>query len=77
MVDYIVARYGEFVLLSPRLHFSTLLLWLSPLLLLAGGIVLAARTVRRQSEQSEAPPLTPEEQKELESLLAPPGAAKS
>ncbi len=77
VVDYVVARYGEFVLLSPRLHLSTLLLWLSPLLLLAGGIVLAARTVRRQSEQSEAPPLTPEEQKELESLLAPPGAAKS
>jgi cytochrome c-type biogenesis protein CcmH len=71
VIDYIVARYGEFVLLNPRLHLNTLLLWLTPLLLLAGGVVLAARIVRRQPETPEAPPLTPEEQKELQSLLTP------
>jgi cytochrome c-type biogenesis protein CcmH len=69
VIDYVVARYGEFVLLNPRLRLNTLLLWLSPLLLLAGGGVLAARIVRRQPETREAPPLTPEEQKELQSLL--------
>ena len=74
VVDYIVARYGEFVLLNPRLHFSTLILWLTPLLLLAGGILLAARALRHEQAQSGPPPLTPEEQKELESLLAPPSA---
>ena len=73
VVDYVVARYGEFVLLNPRLHVNTLILWLTPLLLLAGGGVLAARIVRRQPEKSETPPpLTPAEQKELEKLLAPP-----
>jgi cytochrome c-type biogenesis protein CcmH len=80
VVDYIVARYGEFVLLNPRLHFNTLLLWFTPLLLLAGGVVLAARIVRRQPETREAPPLTPDEQKELQTLLAPrpgSGAANS
>jgi cytochrome c-type biogenesis protein CcmH len=77
VVDYIVARYGEFVLLKPRLRLNTLILWLTPLFLLAGGIVLAARIVRRQPETRTAPPLTPEEQKELQSLLAPPGAGKS
>ncbi len=76
-VDYIVARYGEFVLLNPRLHLNTLILWLTPLLLLAGGVVLAARTVRRKPDTRTAPPLTPEEQKELQLLLSPPGAANS
>jgi cytochrome c-type biogenesis protein CcmH len=69
VIDYIVARYGEFVLLNPRLHLNTLLLWLTPLLLLAGGVVFAARIIRRQPEMRETPPLTPEEQKELQSLL--------
>lgn len=76
-IDYIVARYGEFVLLNPRLHLNTLILWLTPLLLIGGGVVLAARIVRRQPETRPARPLTPEEQKELEALLRPPGAARS
>src|SRR5579883_292289 len=37
VVNYIVARYGEFVLLKPRLHASTLLLWLTPALLVLAG----------------------------------------
>jgi cytochrome c-type biogenesis protein CcmH len=69
VIDYVVARYGEFVLLNPRFHRNTLLLWLAPLLLLAGGVALAARIIRRQPEARQAPPLTPEEQKELQSLL--------
>jgi cytochrome c-type biogenesis protein CcmH len=71
VIDYIVARYGEFVLLNPRLRLNTLLLWLAPLFLLAGGGVLAARIIRRQPETREPPPLTPEEQKELQVLLTP------
>ncbi len=77
-VDYVVARYGEFVLLNPRLRLNTLILWLTPLFLLAGGFALAARIVRRQPETAKAaPPLTPEEQKELQSLLTPPGGSRS
>ena len=75
VIDYVVARYGEFVLLKPRLRLNTLLLWLTPLLLIAGGVALAARIVRRQPETPAPPPLTPEEEKELQSLLTPPGAA--
>jgi cytochrome c-type biogenesis protein CcmH len=71
VVDYIVARYGEFVLLKPRLGLNTVILWLTPLLLVTGGIVLAARIVRRQPETHNAPPLTPEEREELHSLLTP------
>jgi cytochrome c-type biogenesis protein CcmH len=46
VLDYIVSRYGEFVLLKPRFELSTLLLWLTPLLVLLGGIALAVRTTR-------------------------------
>jgi cytochrome c-type biogenesis protein CcmH len=75
VVDYVADRYGEFVLLNPRLHINTLILWLTPLLLLAGGGLLASRMIRRQPEKTPAaPPLTPDEQKELESFLVPPPA---
>ena len=74
VVEYVVDRYGEFVLLNPRLHLNTLILWLTPLLLVAGGVVLAARIVRRKPEKAGAPPLSPEEQKELDKLLAQPPA---
>ena len=38
--DYLVARYGDFILLRPRFAASTLLLWLTPVLVLAGGGIL-------------------------------------
>jgi cytochrome c-type biogenesis protein CcmH len=75
VVEYVVDRYGEFVLLDPRLHLNTLILWLAPLLLIGGGVVLAARIVRRKPEKTAAtPPLSPEERKELDKLLAQPPA---
>ena len=47
--DFLVERYGEFVLYRPRVEASTWLLWLGPgLLLLAGGFVVA-RIVRRRA----------------------------
>lgn len=70
VIDYVVARYGEFVLLNPRLRLNTLILWLTPLLLIAGGALLAARVMARRSAPSpETPPLTADERKELQSLL--------
>ncbi|NLW95742.1 MAG: cytochrome c-type biogenesis protein CcmH [Xanthomonadaceae bacterium] len=58
--DYLVDRYGEFVLYRPRFGGHTWLLWLGPaLVLLAGGIVVA-RVVRSRSRQ----PLPPEEDQE-------------
>jgi cytochrome c-type biogenesis protein CcmH len=71
VIDYVVARYGEFVLLKPRLSLSTLLLWLAPVLLIAGGGVLAFRVLRRSKDEEPAPqPLTEEEQAELQKVLS-------
>jgi cytochrome c-type biogenesis protein CcmH len=50
VLDYLVARYGEFVLLKPRFEWHTLLLWLlTPLLLISGGVALWWQQRRRSA----------------------------
>src|SRR5665647_142902 len=51
VIDFLVARYGEFVLLKPRLEPHTLLLWLLPPLVLAGGGLALWMHSRRQEPQ--------------------------
>ena len=53
--DFLVARYGEFVLYRPRMEGRTWLLWLGPVVLLLAGGVVVARIVRRRSGTSIAP----------------------
>jgi len=72
VLDFLVARYGEFVLLKPRLEWHTLLLWgLAPAALLAGGIGLLLMARRRRSISLQAPALTSDEQKRLATLVDP------
>src|SRR6202790_1080738 len=52
VIDFLVARYGEFVLLKPRLEPHTLLLWLLPPLVLAGGGVALWLNSRRRSRSA-------------------------
>lgn len=62
VVDFLVARYGEFVLLRPPLGWHTALLWLTPaLLLLLAVIRLVAVAGRRSARSAAEPGLTPEE----------------
>jgi cytochrome c-type biogenesis protein CcmH len=75
VIDFLVARYGEFVLLRPRFERQTLLLWLvPPLVLFGGGLVLWLQARRRTKvEAGEVPSdneLTPEEQARLRVLMA-------
>ena len=68
VVDYIVARYGEYVLLKPPFEARTLLLWGAPLFLLVAGaafVTYAARTRRKAAAQ----PLSEAEKAELNALL--------
>lgn len=68
VLDYLVARYGEFVLLNPRLSVSTYLLWGTPIaLILIGGFVLIV-SMRKRSKRT-AVPLTEEEQAALAKIL--------
>lgn len=54
IVDYMVARYGDFVLYRPPVRPMTWLLWFGPLLLLAIGSVVLIRFVRRRSAEAAA-----------------------
>lgn len=68
VMDYVVSRYGEFVLLKPRFDLRNALLWCTPvLLLLVGGIfiVLTARSRRTLATKS----LSSDEQAALDAIL--------
>ncbi|MCP3471027.1 cytochrome c-type biogenesis protein CcmH [Bradyrhizobium sp. CCGUVB1N3] len=72
VIDFLVARYGEFVLLKPRFERQTLLLWLlTPLALGAGGIALWLQIRRRsRGDVNVPPPLTPDEEAKLAALMS-------
>ena len=75
VIDFLVARYGEFVLLKPRLKPHTLLLWLLPPLALAGGGLALWMHSRRRSRSAAAEDqslvkLTSEEETRLQRLIA-------
>lgn len=72
VVDYVVARYGEFVLLRPRFGLHTLILWLgTPLLLIIAMAVLYRASRRRRPDNDAAAPkeLSKAEKKKLKQLL--------
>jgi len=69
IVDFMVARYGDFVLYRPPWKLSTLLLWLGPLLLVAAGIVVLARQLRAR-RAATTPSLTPEEHRRAQRMLS-------
>ncbi len=67
MLDFLIARYGEFLLLRPRFSSRTALLWLTPLgVLVIGALGLAMRS-RRQTGSEEN--LTTSEQARLAEIF--------
>jgi len=75
VIDFLVARYGEFVLLKPRFSGHTLILWVAPVVLLLGGIALLLVMARRRGISAEAaataPALDPQEEARLHELTHP------
>jgi cytochrome c-type biogenesis protein CcmH len=68
--DFVVARYGKFVLLKPPLGWDTVLLWAAPFALLVLIVLgLSLRLSRRRSSSAETSPLSREEQARLDRLL--------
>lgn len=68
VIDYVVSRYGEFVLLQPPFTMRNAALWASPVVLILGGgafIFFATRNRRRREEDR----LTEEEDRRLKELL--------
>ena len=72
ILDFMVSRYGDFVLYKPALTSKTVVLWFGPLALLVGGLVVIGVIVgrRRRTEQAEgSDTLSAEERKRLDTLL--------
>ena len=72
VINFLVARYGEFVLLRPRFATHTLILWLATPLLLLISIFVVFRTHRRRSKElasTSVKGLTVKEKRELKKLL--------
>ena len=70
VLDFLVARYGEFVLLKPPLESKTIVLWaLPPVALLAGAVGLYFAVRRRRTAQLEPATLSTEERRRLSTLV--------
>jgi cytochrome c-type biogenesis protein CcmH len=70
IVDYIVSRYGDFVLLNPPFKASTYVLWLGPAIILvlgAAGVVVHLR--RHGSRTTPSAPLTADERRKLDAMI--------
>jgi cytochrome c-type biogenesis protein CcmH len=67
VIDFLVARYGDFVLYRPPLKGNTLLLWAGPFLFLAFGALVLARFVRRR--RVAEPQLSPDQRSRAAKLL--------
>ena len=70
VLNFLVARYGEFVLLRPRLEWHTLLLWgLPPTVLVLGAAALLLQARRRARANVQPAALSSEEQRRLAALI--------
>lgn len=69
--QFLVARYGDFILFRPPFKAETLVLWLGPFAVLAGGLIFVIRFLRRRPLESAPPALSPDEMRRVSQALAP------
>lgn len=69
IIDFLVARYGDFVLYRPPVEPRTVLLWSGPFLLLAAALAFLVVQIRRRQRAGAAPALAPQERARAAALL--------
>ncbi len=70
VLDYIVARYGEYVLLRPRVRPGTFVLWFGPFaVMLIGAIAVAWYVRRRGRDRAADAPLTEDEERRVREIV--------
>jgi len=74
IVEFMVARYGDFVLYRPPVKSHTLLLWFGPALLALAALVAFVRALRNRRRSAKQRPLTDAEHAEAEHLLGRPAS---
>ncbi len=80
VIQFLVERYGDFILLRPRFNTRTLALWGAPLLIFLIGLFLARRTLknaRPQTASGSPAALTEQEKQKLREVLDGPPAQPS
>lgn len=70
IIDFLVARYGDFVLYRPPFKATTMLLWVGPFVLLIIGATTLVITLRHRADKVVDVPVTDEEHRRVEQLLA-------
>ncbi|PTQ74483.1 cytochrome c-type biogenesis protein [Celeribacter persicus] len=69
VVDYVVDRYGEFVLLKPTMNGANKVLWIAGPVMLILALGIGITFIRRRGQESEIADLTDEEKTRLENLM--------
>lgn len=70
IIDFLVQRYGDFVLYRPPVKATTTLLWIGPFLLLVGGAIALVIVLRRRRQAVVDAPVSDEERQRVEQLLS-------
>lgn len=70
IINYLTTRYGKFILYNPPVDPTTYLLWFGPFVLLLAGLLLLFRYVKQRSGRITESPLSVEERRQAEALLA-------
>ena len=73
VVAFLTQRYGDFILYKPRVTFTTYLLWFGPFVLLLGGLYVLFRYIRQRRDSIPEKPLSADERRRAEELLAASG----
>ena len=72
ILDFMVERYGDFVLYRPPLKTNTVLLWLGPFVLLGMAVLMLVLNVRRRRRAAQPPVMSDEDQAKARALLETP-----
>ena len=70
IIAFLTQRYGDFILYKPRVTFTTYLLWFGPFVLLLGGLYVLFRYIRQRRDSIPEKPLSADERRRAEELLA-------
>jgi cytochrome c-type biogenesis protein CcmH len=70
IIEFLVSRYGDFVLYRPPLKATTTLLWVGPFVLLAGGAIALVTALKRRGQRLADAAITEEEHRWVEQLLS-------
>jgi cytochrome c-type biogenesis protein CcmH len=70
IIAFLTQRYGDFILYKPRVTYTTYLLWFGPFILLLAGLYLLFRYIKQRRDIIPERPLTADERRRAEELLA-------